>query len=410
MVARDTFGRRLLLSETLIGVMAGVMIGGALVAVVVMLRRRGKEEKSRRLVEEAQRQHAAELSQVLEQVKTAFAALSRDALSHNSDDFLKLAKTQFGQLSLDGAKTLDEKKKLIDVQLDEIGQKLRDMSTALQSVEQRHVEQYGSMKSQVEQAMQATLRLDKTAADLRAALSNPQRRGQWGERMAEDVLRLAGLKEGFSYLKQTQIGDGTRPDYTFLLPDHRCIHMDVKFPLARFLDMTATDDPARRDALSQQFIRDARSRIKEVTTRDYIDPASGTVDYVLVFIPNEHVYHFIHEHDPSLLDDALRNKVVLCSPVTLYAILAVIRQAIDNFHLERGARQILTLLDEFKKQWGKYVESMDKLGERLDAAVKTFEELKGARTRQLERQLDKIDGLRHTPQEPSVLPALEQND
>ena len=59
-----------------------------------------------------------------------------------------------------------------------------------------------------------------------------------------------------------------------------------------------------------------------------------------MFIPNEQVYAFINEHDRLLLDDALRNRVILCSPITLYAILAVIRQAVENFNLEKTTEQI----------------------------------------------------------------------
>jgi len=99
--------------------------------------------------------------------------------------------------------------------------------------------------------------------------------------------------------------------------------------------------PARRPAYSVLN----KTRIKEVTTRDYIDPGQKTVDYVLVFIPNEQVYGFIHEHDSSILDESLKSKVILCSPITLFAILAVVRQAVENFSLQETASQILELLD-----------------------------------------------------------------
>src|SRR3989442_690290 len=70
---------------------------------------------------------------------------------------------------------------------------------------------------------------------LREALSSSKARGQGGERMAEDVLRLAGLLEGVNYRKQTTIDGAGRPDYTFLLPNGRVMHMDVKFPLDNYV-------------------------------------------------------------------------------------------------------------------------------------------------------------------------------
>ena len=100
-----------------------------------------------------------------------------------------------------------------------------------------------------------------------------------------------------------------------------------------------------------------RDRVKELTTRGYLDAGDETVDCLLLFIPNEQVYAFVQEHDRAILDDALRNKIVVCSPLTLYAVLAVVRQAVDNFQLERTSNEILGLLGEFSLQWEKYVDA-----------------------------------------------------
>ena len=207
---------------------------------------------------------------------------------------------------------------------------LNTLNSLIQNVEKQRAESQGALQRHLETNADATRRLQLTTAQLREALANPQRRGQWGERMAEDVLRLAGFVEGVNYHKQQILADGTKPDFTFLLPGDRRVHMDVKFPLVNYLKVLDAPDDAGRAQATDQFLKDVRKRIKEVTGREYIDPAAGTVDYVLVFIPNEQVYGFIHEHDAALLDDALRSKVVLCSPLTLYAILAVVRQAVEN--------------------------------------------------------------------------------
>jgi len=170
----------------------------------------------------------------------------------------------------------------------------------------------------------------------------------------------------------------------------------VKFPLDNYLRALEADDADLRKQREAAFLRDVRAQIKTVTGRSYIDPADGTVDCVLVFIPNEQVYHFIHERDASLLDDAVRQKVVLCSPLTLYAVLTVVRQAVDNFRLEQTSNEILTLLGAFRKQWTLYGEVVDKLEKALNGAVKAFDDLKTTRTRQLERQLDRIEDLQQT--------------
>lgn len=375
-------------------ILLGLAVGAALVILVILLRRGRESAVAAQLLDQARKDADASLLAITEQLKTAFAALSRDALSSNADDFLKLAKTKLDQQTTEGEAALEAKKKLIDVRLEDMAQKLTHLNNLIQAIEKQRAEAYGTLTTQIEKSSQVTHRLHETTAQLRAALANPQRRGQWGERMAEDVLRLAGFAEGVNYIKQKQLSEGARPDFTFVLPESRYLHMDVKFPLANYLKMLDAQTDAARDASATQFLRDVRQRIKEVTGRAYIDPAHGTVDYVLVFIPNEQVYGFIHERDAALLDDALRRKVVLCSPMTLYAILAVVRQSTDNLRFEQSSKQILELLANFRKQWTKFVDGMDAMGKRLDSAMKEYQELVGVRTRQLDRQLDRIDDLR----------------
>ncbi len=387
-------------TSVIIAFVVGLAAGAS--GVVLLHRKRGAT--AREFAAEAVKNFETESQRLLDAAKTAFSSLSREALSANADDFLKLAKTKLEQQTTQTEQVLDNKKQLIDARLEEMTGKLTTLNTLLQTVERERAASHGSLEAKLEKTTQATLQLQDTTTKLRTALSNPQVRGQWGERMAEDLLRSVGLAEGVNYEKQKTAASGNRPDYTFFLPEGKKVHMDVKFPLGNYLKVLEAPSDHARDQLTTQFLRDVRNRIKEVGTREYIDPASGTVDYVLVFIPNEQVYGFIHEHDRTLLDDALQQKVVLCSPLTLYAILSVIRQACDNFRFEQGAKQILQVLAEFRKQWMKYVETMERLGKRLDDALGEYHELVSTRTRQLDRQMEKIDELTSRPEPVALVP------
>jgi len=226
--------------------------------------------------------------------------------------------------------------------------------------------------------------------------------------MAEDILRLIGFEERINYQKQASSEGGeSRPDYTFFLPQDRKINMDVKFPLDNYLHYLEASSEREKEDYRQLFLKDARARIKEVTTRNYID--KDTLDYVLVFIPNEQVYSFIHESDPKFLDDALKQKVILCSPITLYAVLAVIYQAMENFNLQNTAGQILGLLESFYKQWQAFVKSLEKVGKKIDEAQSEFQILNSTRKNQLEKPLRQIETIKKHVQtemlEASVLEA-----
>ena len=91
----------------------------------------------------------------------------------------------------------------------------------------------------------------------------------------------------------------------------------------------------------------------------------------------------------------MTNKVVLCSPVSLFAILLVIRQSVDNFTLEQGSNEIIAQMGAFKKQWTEFVDQLDLVGRRLDSFQSAFKLLIGRRRRALERPLNQIESIRH---------------
>ena len=252
--------------------------------------------------------------------------------------------------------------------------------------------------------------LAQTAQGLREALASSKTRGQWGERMAEDVLRLAGFVEGVQYRKQKSVESGSGiPDFTFLLPQDAILYMDVKFPLDNYLRFVNAESELEQVRYRDDFLKDVKSKVKELASRNYTDGSPSSVDCVLLFIPNEQLYAFVQEHANTLLDEALRQRIIMCSPMTLFAVLAVVRQSVENFRMERTASEILEVLGDFTKQWDCFTDKMDSLGRGLTTVTKAFDELSGVRNRALTRQLDRIDDLRRSAainvagDEPAVL-------
>ncbi|MBE9541735.1 MAG: DNA recombination protein RmuC [Proteobacteria bacterium] len=381
--------------STLIGLIIGFGLG--LVAALLLRFIQGKtaKELAEELFHETEAHKKADLDTIVENIKASFGSLSLEALSKSTEEFLKLAKTRLESEREIGFKELDAKKGLIDQQLHQMNSKLSDVSKLMKELEKDRVEKFGELASQLKTATQQSAVLMQTTNLLREALASTKARGQWGERMAEDVLRLAGFIENVNYLKQKSIdGAGSRPDFTFILPKDLRLNMDVKFPLDNYLRFLETNLELEKVKFRNDFLRDVKARVKEVTTREYINPEQNTVDYVLLFIPNEQIYSFIHEQDSSILDEGIKNRVIFCSPITLFAVLAVIRQAVDNFALEKTSNEILSLLGLFKNQWGEFLKKLDLLGKRIEDTQKEYELLTTTRRRQLERPLNKIDDLR----------------
>ena len=275
----------------------------------------------------------------------------------------------------------------------EVRHQLDRVADLVLGLSDRQVAQHGELSASLGETLRATAGLADTTAHLREALASPKARGQWGERMADDVLRLAGFVEGINYRRQMTLPGGTIPDVTFLLPGDLLLHMDVKFPLDNYLRASNAVSPSDRASFEEAFLRDVRQRVKELAGRGYVQPGV-TVDHVLLFIPNDSVYGFVHERDPGLADLALRQKVVLCSPFTLFAVLGVIRQSVEAHEVSRTSDEILQCLAAFGDQWTRFSEQLDLVARRFDTMHKGLEDLTGPRRRQLERQLDRIDDLR----------------
>ena len=373
----------------------GVLFGALVVLLAHALRKKDTREIARALVSVTEAEKIQDLEALLGRVRDSFGALSQEALKSSTGELLKLARENLdGRVHL-GEKDLESKKQLIDQNLSSMKGDIHKMQELVSRFESERARQYGELDVQLKTAARETSRLQDTADHLRQALVSTKARGQWGERMAEDVLRLAGFVEGVNYIRQKALDmAAARPDYTFWLPQGLKVNMDVKFPLNSYLRYLEADSEAVRETHRTQFLRDVRTRIKEVTTRDYINPEEKTLDYVLVFIPNEQVYAFINENDPGIMDEALKAKVILCSPFTLFAILAIIRQSLDNFSMEKTAGEILGLVKSFKREWEKFTESMTKMGERLESARKEFGQMTGTRKDKLDKSLQKIEDLR----------------
>jgi DNA recombination protein RmuC len=336
---------------------------------------------------------AAALAQQAAQLEARLGMEREHTVTAAADMAAKLAGEKLGDSMTSGARQLDLRTTAFEKRVEGLSENLQRMGDMLTRLQQESAQQHGQVVSSLRDATTTTRALAETTAHLREALASPKARGQWGERMADDVLRLAGMVEGVTYRKQSGTASGSIPDVTFMLPGGRELHMDVKFPVDNYLRHLEAETDHDREAAAKAFLRDVRNRVKELKGREYIQEDT-TLDEVLLFIPNESVWAFIHERDPQLIDVALGQKVVLCSPVSLFAVLAVIRQAVDQTRLARTSDEILQCLSAFRQQWSKYAEAVEVVEKRFTSTQRAFEDLSGTRRRVLEKQLDRIDDLR----------------
>lgn len=353
-----------------------------------------------------ERQRRASDTALIERLRLQVSDLTRQANREASADLLRLAGAQFdSQLGRHSA-VIEGEKALIDQRMSEMTSRLAQVEALVSEFERSRGERLGALSEELRS-------LSASAGKIEQALTSNKVRGQWGERIAEDAIRAIGLIKGLHYETQMTVrvnGKANIPDFTFRLPNGKLLHMDCKFPLANYLRSLEAITEAEQQVYIKAFLTDVRARIREVATRDYIAPQLGTVDCALAFIPNESVYQFIHEQDAALLDDARKQRIILVSPYTLFMVLAVIREAVDNFTYQEKAHQIAGAMGEFRKQWDAYTGKMDELRRALDKARSTFDEMLGVRSRQLDKALEALTLYGDESAPAPVQPPLPEGD
>lgn len=307
------------------------------------------------------------------------------------DQFIPIAKDQLGAQNQDIKNDYENKRLAIENLIKQIKDDLEKNDEKLYGAEKERVGSFRELKSELENQRKITEQLSTTTENLKKVLSNNQLRGQFGEQVAEDLLSMSGFVRGTDYVfNKEQHDTGKRPDFTILLPNKVKINVDAKFPYQNLQRMTETADAAGKNELKKAFERDIRDKIKQVTTRDYINPEDNTVDFVIMFIPNEMIFSFIYDKMNEVWSDAMRQKVVFAGPFSFTAILRLVRQAYDNFKYQSNIHKIIGHIKMFESEFQKYNEEFMKIGDRIQSLSKQFNEVSSTRTNQLVKTVEKI--------------------
>ncbi|HQP09923.1 MAG TPA: DNA recombination protein RmuC [Candidatus Omnitrophota bacterium] len=316
----------------------------------------------------------------------------RQEVKESQEQFLQLAGQQFQAEQNKAALELETRKQMVESSVQGLKEQLEQYQQMLRDLERDRAQKYGNLENELKNASLSTAKLQEATNNLNNILGNNQRRGQWGERMAEDIIRYAGLAEGVNYQKQTKLDTvSTKPDYTFFLPDEHKINMDVKFPLDNYQKMVEAPSETDKEKCRKDFEKNVKGRIKEIQNRDYINPAENTLDFVLLFIPNEQVFGFIQSEMPGLMDEALQQKVVLCSPFTLYAMLSVVRQAFENFRYEKDLKKIIVSIDQFARIFERCKIRFEDIGKSIEKLEAIYSDVKNKSFKQLDSKIKQIE-------------------
>jgi DNA recombination protein RmuC len=302
------------------------------------------------------------------------------------------------------ATDLSNKQKQIEQTVQELRTELRARQQDLQRLEKDRQQQFTEVSTRIKEHQQITQELTASTAKLKSLLDNNQERGQWGEFILDDILRTAGLVEGVHYQRQMPLGtSAVKPDITLLLPDHRVVAVDVKFPYAALQKMVEATTTAAKATHRKEFIQDVKKKLGDIAKRGYISPEQGTLDYAILFVPNETLFSFINQTTPEIIEQAMQAHIMIVSPFTFLIVARTIMESYRNFLMENHLREVVQHITVFVDEWGKFSEEFLRFGEQIDRLDDQYQKLSTTRYRQMERRMGAID-LLQTGQGKTPLP------
>jgi len=284
---------------------------------------------------------------------------------------------------------LNNKKEAIEQLVNRALLEIEKNNKKMEEVEIKRTGSFSTLSEKLEEQKTLTNQLKVTTEGLKNVLSNNQMRGAFGEQVAEDLLRMSGFVSGVSYDKQVS-GDISRPDFTVYMPDGMKVNVDSKFPYQNLVKMSEADSKEEKERFKKLFEQDIKSKIKEVTSREYINPEENTVDFVILFIPNEMIFSFIYDRFPEVWQDAMAKKVILAGPFSFTAILRMIHQAYDNFRYQKNVATIIGYIKKFGEEFENYNKGFKDLGVRIESLQKQYVAVDTTRTNQLVKIVNKI--------------------
>src|SRR5688500_9571315 len=376
--------------------LAALVLGAAFGALIGSLRARQRAQslhveiavlkaqvKGEELLE---RERQAALERSMERLKTSFDSLAGSSLRSNSELFLQLAREHLTQHQQYAVSALSEREKAIETMLAPIREALVKTEQQMQRIEKERAESFGSLKSSLESVALGQQALQRETRTLVNALRRPEVRGQWGEMTLRRLAELAGMVEHCDFNEQVNVrtDDGNlRPDMIVHMPDGRDLVVDVKTPLDAYLDAVDAPTDELRAVAMRRHAQAITERVRQLGAKNYWSQFERSPDFVILFIPGDQFLAAALAEQPNLLEDAIRQDVIIATPTSFVALLKAVAYGWRQMALAQNAETIRNLAEDLYKRLGVFSTHLAKLGRNLSNSVDHFNAAVGSLERQV---------------------------
>ena len=266
---------------------------------------------------------------------------------------------------------------------------LRPLGDALTRVERQvgvlerdRTSQFADLKATMRQVTETTGELGRATHSLTGSLQSANVRGAWGEVQLRRVLEEAGMLARCDFDTQVSLphpeGGMVRPDAVVRLPGEKVLVIDAKAPMTAFLKAQGEDlEPRHRVRLLDEHARALAEHVKSLSAKEYWSAFETTPELVVCFVPSEAMLARALSADPSLLERALRSKVVLASPASLFTLVRTVAFTWQQDALSQNARELLALGQELYTRLSTLGGHVSAVGASLSRSIEAYNRLVG---------------------------------
>ena len=321
-----------------------------------------------------------------ERLRVGFDAVAGAALRSNSEVFLQLARQTLGQQQQLAARDLADREQSVASLLAPVREALARTHEQIARIEKERAEAFGSLRASLEGVALGQQALQRETRNLVTALRRPEVRGQWGEMTLRRLAELAGMVEHCDFVEQVHVAgeDGAlRPDMIVNMPDGRQLVVDVKTPLDAYLSAVEAATDEARDAAIKRHAQAVVERVRALSSKAYWSQFERSPDFVVLFIPGDQFLSAALGEIPTLLEDAIRQHVIIATPSSFVALLKAVAYGWRQNLLAENAARIQELAEDLYKRLAKFGEHMAKIGRSLGLSVDAYNSAVGSLERQV---------------------------
>lgn len=325
-----------------------------------------------------------------------FKLTSSEILEEKSKKLLELAHMSFKNETDAHEKNSERREQVMQKEFRDLFSQIQTYQTKLNDFEKEREKTLGLVEGQLQNIATTGTYLSQQTQSLKDALSKPNIRGRWGEVQLKNCVELAGMSEFCDVNYQQEFRDEKilRPDMIVKLPGGKRIIVDAKTPMDFYLKYIDETNETLKPQHLEQHAKRLKAHIRELGSKAYNEAVGvESLDYVVMFLPNESFLFAAVEAQKDIVEYALTNKVLITTPPSLVALLRAVHVGWGEYKVAENAKLIYNYSKELHKRLMTFSKGFMSVEQQMERSLETFRKSKNSFERNVLSQARRIESL-----------------